>query len=504
MTRSLPVRLLALLAALALLGAACGGGDDDTADDGAGTDDTEATADDGGDDTGTTDDEGGGDGGDGDAGDDEGEQAAVDPALCPVGALDEASGPVEIDLWHAMSANLQATLDELVADYNASQDAVVVSSLFQGTYNENLDKYLAALRGGERPTLIQLEETALQLGVDAQSFVPMEACVAAADYPVDEFVPGVIEAYTLDDVLWPMPFNVSNPILYANADVLEQADITELPTTLAEVRDAAQAIVDSGAAESGLSLTSSPWVIEQLFALADQPIVDSGNGREGRATEMLIDTDLGREIFTWLDAMVADGLATYVGSGANQEHFFALATGVAGMTIDTTAALTGVLDAAADLDPPVPVEVGPMPSVTDDRPGSVLVGGAALWLDADGSDEQKAAAWDFITWLNEPEQQARWHAGTGYLPIRQAATELPEVDALWTEQPAYRVAFDQLTGSGDPVAGPVIGNHAQVREDAIVPALERMYLQGQEPTAALSQAQQEANAIIEDYTRRVS
>jgi hypothetical protein len=66
------------------------------------------------------------------------------------------------------------------------------------------------------------------------------------------------------------------------------------------------------------------------------------------------------------------------------------------------------------------------------------------------------------------------------------------------------VAFDQLTGSGDPVAGPVIGNHAQVREDAIVPALERMYLQGQDPAAALSQATQEANAIIEDYTRRVS
>lgn len=501
MTRSLRVRLLALLAALALLGAACGG-DDDAADDGA-TDGTEAPADDGGATDDDADDGGdeGDDGGEGDGGD---EAAAVDPALCPVGALDEASGPVTIDLWHAMSANLQTSLDELVAAYNASQDRVVVNSLFQGSYNENLDKYLAALRGGDRPTVIQLEETALQLGVDAESFVPMEACLVAADVDTGDFVPGVIDAYRLDGVLWPMPFNVSNPILYANASVLEQAGVTELPTTLEELRAAAQAIVDAGAAESGLSLTASPWVIEQLFALADEPITDNANGREGRATEMLIDTELGLEVFTWLDQMVADGLATYVGLGANQEQFFALATGVAGMTIDTTAALTGVLDAAAGLDPPVPVSVGPMPSVTADRPGSVLVGGAALWLDADSSDEERAAAWDFISWLTAPEQQATWHVGTGYLPIRTSATELPAVTDLWSATPAYRVAYDQLTGSGDPVAGPVIGNHAQVREDAIVPALERMYLQGQEPAAALSQAQQEANAIIEDYTRRVS
>ena len=501
MPRSLLLRLLALLAALAILGAACGG--DDSADDAEPPGDT--SADDGGDDDQGDDDADGGDDA-GDGGDDspDDDTAAVDPALCPVGALDGASGPVQIDLWHAMSANLQASLDELVAAYNASQDAVVVNSLFQGSYNENLDKYLAGLRGGDRPTLVQLEETALQLGVDAGSFVPMEACIIAADYPTEEFVPGVIEAYRLDGVLWPMPFNVSNPILYANATVLEAAGVTELPTTLDELRAASQAIVDAGAAESGLSLTASPWVIEQLFSLADEPITDNANGREGRATEMLIDTELGLEVFTWLSEMVADGLATYVGLGANQEQFFALATGVAGMTIDTTAALTGVLDAAAGLDPPVPVEVGPMPSATADRPGSVLVGGAALWLDAESTDEERAAAWDFLTWLNEAEQQGTWHAGTGYLPIRTAATELPAVQELWSAQPGYRVAFDQLTGSGEPVAGPVIGNHAQVREDAIVPALERMYLQGQDPAAALSQAQTEANAIIEDYTRRVS
>ena len=502
MSRSILLRLLALLAALAVVGAACGG--DDGADDAEPPGDT--SADDGGDTGDTATDDGDGDGDEaGDDGSDAGDEAAaVDPALCPVGALDGASGPVEIDLWHAMSANLQASLDELVAAYNASQDAVVVNSLFQGSYNENLDKYLAGLRGGDRPTLVQLEETALQLGVDAGSFVPMEACIVAADYPVDEFVPGVVEAYQLDGVLWPMPFNVSNPILYANAAVLEDAGVTELPTTLDELRTASQAIVDSGAAESGLSLTASPWVIEQLFALADEPITDNANGREGRASEMLIDTELGLEVFTWLDAMVADGLATYVGLGANQEQFFALATGVAGMTIDTTAALTGVLDAAAGLDPPVPVQAGPMPSATGERPGSVLVGGAALWLDAESSDEERAAAWDFLTWLNDAEQQATWHAGTGYLPITTAATDLPAVQELWEAQPAYRVAFDQLTGSGDPVAGPVIGNHAQVREDAIVPALERMYLQGQDPAAALSQAESEANAIIEDYTGRVS
>jgi sn-glycerol 3-phosphate transport system substrate-binding protein len=423
-------------------------------------------------------------------------------ASCPVDALEGVEGPVPITMWHSMTVELDETLTALVQRYNASQDRVEVRLSFQGGYNDSLDRYLTALRGGTRPTIIQLEETALQLAIDSGAFVPVQACIDAAGYELDDFLERVVSAHTVDGVLHPMPFNTSNPILYANRAMLDQAGIAELPTTLAELRAAAQAVVDAGVAPAGMALTTSPWIIEQWFALADQPVVDGGNGRQERATELLIDDPLGQEIFEWLSAMVVDGLAINVGTTDNLEHFIALATGQAALTIDTSAALRSVLVAAPDFG--VEVAVGPMPSVGE-RTGGVAVGGAALWLDSETSDAERAAAWDFMRWLDEPEQQAEWHAGTGYIPIRRSAIELPAVSELWAAEPEFRLAYDQLVDgpATGATAGPVIGNHAQVREQAIRPALDRLWIQGQDPAAALAEAKAEGDRIIADYTRRV-
>ena len=497
-------RSTALVLSLALVAAACGG--DDDADPAPATTEADTPAPDPDDDPAPTDPDPDDDPDDApattatDAPDDEPTSELA--ALCPVDALDDAGGPVTIEFWHSMTVELEETLRSLVTDYNASQDRVLVNLVFQGSYNESLDKYLTALRGGTRPNIVQLEETALRLGVDSDGFIPLQACVDASGYSFDDYIQRTVSAYTVDDVLWPMPFNTSNPILYANRTALDAAGVGSLPTTLAEIRTAAEAIVESGVAPNGLSLTSSSWIIEQLFGLADVEYVNGANGRETRATEVLFDSELGLEVFTWLHDMVNDGLATYVGSGDDAEHFIALALGQAAMTIDTTAALRSVLIGARDF-PDVQVEVGPMPSIGS-RDGGVLVGGAALWLDAETSDEQRAAAWDFMTWLNEPEQQATWHAGTGYVPIRQSAIELPAVSDLWADEPEFRTAYDQLVAGveSSATAGPVIGNHAQLRERAMVPAFEQMYLNAMPPEMALQQAVAEANAIIADYNRR--
>ncbi|MBK5221782.1 MAG: ABC transporter substrate-binding protein [Acidimicrobiia bacterium] len=478
MPRSILIRLLALVATSALVASACGGDDGpDESGDPAGTAEV----------------------GDVPEADPESDLAAG----CPVDVLDDADAPVPITMWHSMTVELNDALVALVNRYNSEQDQVDVELQFQGGYTESLDKYLTALRGGTRPTIVQLEETALQIGIDSESFVPMQACVDASGYSFDDHIDRTVAAYTVDGRLHAMPFNTSNPILYANMNMLRAAGVEELPTTVAEVREAAQAVVDSGLAPAGVTFTTSGWILEQWYGLAGEPFVDGDNGRGERATEVLLDTDLGHEIFEWLGTMVSDGLATNVGNGENAEHLIALATGQAAMTLHTSAALRSVKIAAVDF-PDVEVAVGPMPSFGDIE-GGTLVGGAALWIDGDTSDEERAASWDFIAWLNEPEQQAEWHAATGYIPIRRSAIVLPEVADLWAAEPEFRVAYDQLVAGEENIgsAGPVIGNHAQVRLDAIVPAFERMWIQGQAPDEALAEAKADADQIIADYTDRL-
>ena len=98
------------------------------------------------------------------------------------------------------------------------------------------------------------------------------------------------------------------------------------------------------------------------------------------------------------------------------------------------------------------------------NPG-VLVGGASLWLPIGKGDAETAAAWDYIKFLVAPEQQSQWAADTGYVPVRQSATELAPIKDVYASDPRFEVGYDQLLAAADtPVeAGPVLGPQREVR-----------------------------------------
>lgn len=430
---------------------------------------------------------------------------AVDTGACPVDALEGAEQPVRIQFWHAMAASLGETLQEMTDAYNASQDAVDVELVFTGSYDETFERFRTAAGGSDVPTILQLEETRIQAMIDSQAVVPMQSCVEAADYDTSDHLQSVLDQYTVNDVLWTMPFNASNPVLYYNGRDFEEAglDPNDPPQTLDEVVEVARTITESGAARQGMSLELSAWYVEQLFAKAQEPIVDNGNGREARATEALLaDAPIGTEVFEWVDELVDGGYALNVGrnpSGA--DHLLAIAAGNAAMTVGTTAALGSIYDVLAgdpDLAAQVDLRVAPLPGPDE---GGVVVGGASIWMVESATDPERAAAWDFIRWLSEPEQQATWHEGTGYIPVRQSSADLPAVQQLWQERPGFKVAFDQLTGSGFELGGPVVGGYAEFR-DAIQLALEDMIESGTSPADAIAAADAAATKAIQDYNDR--
>ncbi|HEX5096079.1 MAG TPA: extracellular solute-binding protein, partial [Acidimicrobiia bacterium] len=209
------VAMLALTAVLA----ACGGGDDDDDDSSSG---------------------GGGGGGNNNG------AAGPDLPNCPLDALEQASGPVDITLWHAMT---RANLDELTRltdQYNSSQSKVHVSLSESANYTDNLTRYTAGLGTGDLPDLVQIEDTGTQLMIDSQSVLPAASCIKADNFDTSDIIPRVLAYYTVKDVLYPMPFNVSNPILYYNKNAFTNAglDPEKPPTTLDEMMEASQKIVD--------------------------------------------------------------------------------------------------------------------------------------------------------------------------------------------------------------------------------------------------------------------
>jgi sn-glycerol 3-phosphate transport system substrate-binding protein len=117
---------------------------------------------------------------------------------------------------------------------------------------------------------------------------------------------------------------------------------------------------------------------------------------------------------------------------------------------------------------------------------------------------EQDAAWKFIKWLMEPEQQAEWFAGSGYLPVRNSAYDLPAAKDVMARYPEFQLPADLFAKTATTTAalGPLLGPFQQVR-DAIKNAIESMVSGGARPDEAMEAAVKNANAVISDYNRRV-
>jgi sn-glycerol 3-phosphate transport system substrate-binding protein len=74
---------------------------------------------------------------------------------------------------------------------------------------------------------------------------------------------------------------------------------------------------------------------------------------------------------------------------------------------------------------------------------AVTLGGAGITM-FPSTPEKQDATWEFLTWLLEPDNVAKWTVATGYVPVRKSVLESEEIQKLFEEQPYYRAAFEQL------------------------------------------------------------
>jgi sn-glycerol 3-phosphate transport system substrate-binding protein len=427
---------------------------------------------------------------------------------CPVKALDQAAKPVEVTFWHGLTRANEETLQRLTNQFNGSQSDVKVRLVNQIGYKETLEKFRAGLGGSALPDLVQLEDTATQQAIDTGAMLPVQSCIKAEQYDMSDYIPRVLDRYTVKNVLWPMPFNVSNPVFFYDKNAFRAAglDPEKPPTTLDEVKADALAIKDKAGYPAGFGLKLDPWYLEQWSAKADELYVNEQNGRKARATNVEFDDPSGREIFSWMSDMVKSGAAsTNSADGPSAyDNLLGIRSKQVGMSIDTSATL-GTISQVFSQGESGGVELGvaPMPGPGGD--GGVLVGGGALYIVNRSAPAKQAAAWEYLKFLTSTQAQADFAAGTGYVPIRESSVDTPAIQNLWRTTPGYKVAYDQLLSGKDDIAtqGPVIGAYQAVR-DAVLAGEQQMFTQGKAPDAALKDAASEANSAMQEYNSRVS
>ena len=420
-----------------------------------------------------------------------------------------AAGPVTIEIWHSEPAANEEGIKRLAERFNASQDEVRVRPVYQGGPTDVMTKLMAATGSGEVPAIAFLMETFIQRMIDSGVVTPVQDFVDEEDYDFSDLDEKAIEYYAVQDKLWGAPFCVDIPLLYYNKEVFREVglDPEKPPQDLEEVRQYSEKILNrdgsGNVVRSGIALHISLWT-EQILAQQGDLLVDKGNGRDGRATKVLFDNETGQRFFQWWHDMVDEGLAINVGrnpSGA--ENYLAVATDRAAMTFGFAGALRSIINALQTGELKLEVGAGPVPGFSG-ATGSSLLLGHGLWILNLRPEAEQEAAWKFIKWLLQPEQQAEWFASSGCLPVSRSSVDLPAAQEVVAQYPLFRVALDvYLNAPANPasltaLAGPL----PEVRE-AIERALERMLSGSTDPAEALKEAAEEANQAIEQYNQRV-
>jgi sn-glycerol 3-phosphate transport system substrate-binding protein len=463
-----------------------------------------------------------GGGGDVATGDEDGGDDSADLPECPVNALDEASGPVEITMWYGgLQGTTKATMDGMAEQFNASQDRVVVRASDQGaSYAEVYRKYesAASASSDQLPEIVYLEQTQLQALADSGGVLPAQACMEADGYDVTEILPAVRAAFEVDGVLYPAYANVSGTVLYYNKAHFSRAglDPEAPPETLQEVYDAARALRDAGVSEKPFVFKASHTFLTNWLIGQGVEVVNEENGRAGLATEATFDTPEAVELMELLRQMNDEGLLNVFSSTEGGiDHYLALVNQQSSMIIETSTATTTIRDALAgtitaadvgvdidesgiNLDQLVP-GTGQFPGV--EIPGQVSPGGGAFFMLNTSEPAEQAAAWEFLKFMLQPEQATEWHINGGYLPILKSLENEPAVQDFWQNDVAgvlLQPAIEQLDDADPDRPGPLIGPYVDF-VDATQQAMEAILLDGQDIEDALGNAQSDITESLERY-----
>jgi sn-glycerol 3-phosphate transport system substrate-binding protein len=242
------------------------------------------------------------------------------------------------------------------------------------------------------------------------------------------------------------------------------------------------------------------WYFEQMLANSGGLYYNENNGRTGRPTEVAFNQEKGVEVFTFLTDLINEGYSPNLGATWTESDS-TFTTGQAAIMIDSTSDVSIIQNSD--------FEVGTafIPHADSSDRNGVVIGGAALWLMDAGDADINAAAWEFMKFMAEPQQQIDWHVGSGYFPVRKDVQESEEIQAFWAENPNFATAVDQLFSTpttladGTPnyaVLGGRAGPGPAVRQ-IIVEAYSRVLDDGLTPQEALDEAATKANDELENY-----
>lgn len=310
------------------------------------------------------------------------------------------SASTEVEFF-SQKPEMQATLQEIVDDYNKSQDDVKVKLTSVPDPGTVLKTRIA---NGEVPDVINIypQNADFKGWASDGQFVDL---TEESDI-LDNLNDGAAEAYAVDSKIYNIPLTTNVSGIYYNKDAFADLGI-EVPNTLEEFQAIVKKIKDDGRTPFAEALGDS-WTVNGFGQLAW--IQSAGDAKE--ANDYLRFSDKGaitatdevtKNVAAYLDLLAGNGQSNSDGA-LYADTVAAFAEGKALMMANGSWALTVI----NQQEPNFEVGFFPMPGLTADAP-TMTVGAADMAVSISANSKNVDAAKDFVNYLSSAEAMQKYY-----------------------------------------------------------------------------------------------
>lgn len=399
---------------------------------------------------------------------------------------------VEIEFWYGLGGKLGETMEEIIADFNASQDEVEVLGVQQSSYDETTKMIQAAIASGKVPATALFNNQTLRKFSNKGALATLDDYIKAdADFHQEDFIDSFMNyCINEDGQVMGLPIYGTTQVMYYRKDVFEKAGIN--PEEAFHDWDSLAAAAEKMTVKEGGETVFYGW--EPMSGAENLKDIAFSNGASVLSedgTKVLLDSD------EWVDAWESirkwihdDQIMRIHFGGDGWEYWYKTIDDV---MQDRAAGYIGSNGDQGDLDF-TKIAAHIQPGFGDHAPSPYADPITCAVLDK-ASDEQKEAGFKWLAYLTGPKGTGKIAMNSGYAPVRNSAMEEEDFKKYLEENPQAKVPIEQAKIAQMNFIDPTDGKIDQAIKDAA----ELVEIENVPAKEALGKAQQIAQEALDEY-----
>lgn len=403
-------------------------------------------------------------------------------AVSPQGA---AAEEVEITVAHPYGKIFRPIHQQIIEEFNKIHpDIEVTLEAPYPDYEEVAQRTLVGVTQGNAPTISYQGINQIRQFVDAGHAYDLSDFKTADPRwkEADGYYPSMMELGVFDGTQYAVPFAISTPIMYYNADLFREAglDPDNPPRTWPEVIAAAKRIQAASDDATGMFydyLITGNWGFQALV------YSEGGTMMDAKETRVAFADEPGLRAVRTLRSFVDEAVMKDWNRKQGEQSFIA---GRVGFYFSSTSWLKGVQDKAKfDLR----TALYPVGSTGTRKLPS---GGNAAVIITDDPKEAEAA-YEYAMFAAGPIGSAIMVTGSGYMPMHAEAAE--NLQDFYAENPNFRTSLEQIPTIFRWYSFP--GQNTLKIIDVIKDSLQSTVAKEQDPEAAIKEAAEEVAKLVD-------